>query len=131
MLFFVFFFLPSFFFFNTKTVLAYMEICSASTQRHTIHDYNLNRNITHSQTMKYDPSFNYVFENFNYFCFDFFLVLRQHLPKKNCKRFHLHYHRKTISNGRIQLQRRRRHRHRPYHHLPLLQHLRLVRNRNI
>ncbi|XP_037813219.1 guanine nucleotide-releasing factor 2 isoform X2 [Lucilia sericata] len=36
-----------------KHILAYMEICSASTQqhRHTISDCNLNRNITHSQTM--------------------------------------------------------------------------------
>ncbi|KAM7346903.1 C3G guanyl-nucleotide exchange factor isoform 3-T3 [Cochliomyia hominivorax] len=35
-----------------KHILAYMEICSASTQhRHTISAYNLNRNITHSQTM--------------------------------------------------------------------------------
>ncbi|XP_037938639.1 guanine nucleotide-releasing factor 2 isoform X2 [Teleopsis dalmanni] len=38
------------------SVLAYMEICSASTRafeqhRHTVHSYNLNRNITHSQTM--------------------------------------------------------------------------------
>ncbi|XP_037938642.1 guanine nucleotide-releasing factor 2 isoform X5 [Teleopsis dalmanni] len=39
-----------------KHILAYMEICSASTRafeqhRHTVHSYNLNRNITHSQTM--------------------------------------------------------------------------------
>uniref|UniRef100_A0A1B0A8G7 CRK SH3-binding GNRP n=1 Tax=Glossina pallidipes TaxID=7398 RepID=A0A1B0A8G7_GLOPL len=42
------------------SVLAYMEICSASTRsveqhRHTMHAYNLNRNITHSQTMNIVP----------------------------------------------------------------------------
>ncbi|XP_073834083.1 C3G guanyl-nucleotide exchange factor isoform X3 [Musca autumnalis] len=39
------------------SVLAYMEICSASTQRHTVHAYNLNRNITHSQTMNIATTF--------------------------------------------------------------------------
>ncbi|XP_013109512.2 guanine nucleotide-releasing factor 2 isoform X2 [Stomoxys calcitrans] len=39
------------------SVLAYMEICSASTQRHTVHDCNLNRNITHSQTMNIATTF--------------------------------------------------------------------------
>jgi len=39
------------------TVLAYMEICSASTRsieqhRHTVHAYNISRNLTQSQTMK-------------------------------------------------------------------------------
>uniref|UniRef100_A0A1B0G205 CRK SH3-binding GNRP n=1 Tax=Glossina morsitans morsitans TaxID=37546 RepID=A0A1B0G205_GLOMM len=43
-----------------KHILAYMEICSASTRsveqhRHTMHAYNLNRNITHSQTMNIVP----------------------------------------------------------------------------
>ncbi|XP_075159289.1 C3G guanyl-nucleotide exchange factor isoform X2 [Haematobia irritans] len=40
-----------------KHILAYMEICSASTQRHTVHTYNLNRNITHSQTMNIATTF--------------------------------------------------------------------------
>ncbi|XP_058977703.1 guanine nucleotide-releasing factor 2 isoform X2 [Musca domestica] len=40
-----------------KHILAYMEICSASTQRHTVHAYNLNRNITHSQTMNIATTF--------------------------------------------------------------------------
>ncbi|KAH8289335.1 hypothetical protein KR054_003873 [Drosophila jambulina] len=43
-----------------KHILAYMEICSASTRsieqhRHTMHAYNLSRNITHSQTMNIMP----------------------------------------------------------------------------
>ncbi|XP_020803731.1 guanine nucleotide-releasing factor 2 isoform X8 [Drosophila serrata] len=42
------------------SVLAYMEICSASTRsieqhRHTMHAYNLSRNISHSQTMNIMP----------------------------------------------------------------------------
>ncbi|XP_020803732.1 guanine nucleotide-releasing factor 2 isoform X9 [Drosophila serrata] len=43
-----------------KHILAYMEICSASTRsieqhRHTMHAYNLSRNISHSQTMNIMP----------------------------------------------------------------------------
>ncbi|XP_043065961.2 guanine nucleotide-releasing factor 2 isoform X2 [Drosophila bipectinata] len=43
-----------------KHILAYMEICSASTRsieqhRHTVHAYNISRNITHSQTMNIMP----------------------------------------------------------------------------
>ncbi|XP_030380880.1 guanine nucleotide-releasing factor 2 isoform X2 [Scaptodrosophila lebanonensis] len=44
-----------------KHILAYMEICSASTRnvehRHTVHAYNLNvqRNLSHSQTMNIMP----------------------------------------------------------------------------
>nr|XP_017012180.2 guanine nucleotide-releasing factor 2 isoform X14 [Drosophila takahashii] len=42
------------------SVLAYMEICSASTRsieqhRHTMHAYNISRNISHSQTMNIMP----------------------------------------------------------------------------
>ncbi|KPU75231.1 uncharacterized protein Dana_GF20837, isoform G [Drosophila ananassae] len=43
-----------------KHILAYMEICSASTRsieqhRHTMHAYNISRNISHSQTMNIMP----------------------------------------------------------------------------
>ncbi|KAH8354371.1 hypothetical protein KR084_009428 [Drosophila pseudotakahashii] len=43
-----------------KHILAYMEICSASTRsieqhRHTMHAYNISRNISHSQTMNSMP----------------------------------------------------------------------------
>lgn len=40
-----------------KHILAYMEICSRSVEqhRHSVHTYNLNRNISHSQTMNLSP----------------------------------------------------------------------------
>ncbi|XP_055909249.1 guanine nucleotide-releasing factor 2 isoform X4 [Eupeodes corollae] len=42
------------------SVLAYMEICSATSRsveqhRHSMHTYNINRNISHSQTMNLSP----------------------------------------------------------------------------
>ncbi|XP_030567542.1 guanine nucleotide-releasing factor 2-like isoform X2 [Drosophila novamexicana] len=41
---------------NKKHILAYMEICSANSHsveqhRHTMHAYNISRNMSHSQTM--------------------------------------------------------------------------------
>ncbi|KAL7744977.1 hypothetical protein ACLKA6_007245 [Drosophila palustris] len=43
-----------------STILAYMEICSANSHsveqhRHTMHTYNISRNISHSQTMNIMP----------------------------------------------------------------------------